>query len=209
MHPPDCPAWEYCDSPQHDVIVPSRVSEILVALAMGGLDTAQVAADTRKVHRRMFQELTPAGCEYYAGHYRGERFRCLSFYEVGVPGDARVGAPPQSVAFNIGEMNAEVRAGLAALDTSVLLAPKDRLRYALALACRVFVAFLTIHPYANGNGHAGRLIVWSILGRYGYWPKRWPVEPRPQDPPYSPLIVECRNGNPEPLERHLLQAIVA
>jgi hypothetical protein len=106
------------------------------------------------------------------------------------------------------ELNAEIRAGLAALDAHGNLNPQERLRYILALTSRVFVAFLTIHPYANGNGHAGRFIVWSIMGRYGHWPRRWTVDPRPQDPPYSDLISGCRSGDHDPLEQYLLQMLV-
>jgi hypothetical protein len=105
------------------------------------------------------------------------------------------------------EINAEIRAGITALDMNVLT-PKERLRYVLALTCHAFVAFLTVHPYANGNGHAGRFMVWSIMGRYGHWPRRWPIDPKPPDPPYSQLITLCRDGDPVPLERYLLQMLI-
>jgi Fic family protein len=95
------------------------------------------------------------------------------------------------------ELRNEIRAGLAALDANILLSPEQRLRYLVALAAHVFVAFLTIHPYANGNGHAARLIVWSVFGRYGHWPKNWPVEPRPTDPSYLQLIVLHRDAASE------------
>ena len=208
MHPPDCPAWEYDTHPQRGAILPLRVSQILVALGSGAMDTLHLATDTREVHRQMFEELVPAGCEYYAGHYRGEPFRCLRFYRVGIQADPRVGALPGSVAFRMRELSDEIRAGMIALDVNVLLTPRERLRYILALTCHAFVIFLTVHPYVNGNGHAGRLIVWSIMGRYGHWPRRWPVEPRPSDPAYLQLIVQYRNGDPIPLERHLLQTLV-
>jgi hypothetical protein len=207
MHPLDCPAWEYAAHPNRATIIPARVSRILVTLASGAVDTSSVATDTRPAHDQIFRELTPDRCEYYAGHYRGEQFRCLVFYPVSVPADPRVGSPPSAVAFLMQELNNQIRIGLTALDANVLLTTEQRLRYLVALASQAFVAFLTIHPYANGNGHAGRLIVWSILGRYGHWPKRWPVEPRPPDPPYSNLIVLHRNGNKEPLELYLLQTL--
>jgi len=160
--------------------------------------------------RRAFNSSGSKGLrEYYAGHYRGEHFRCLRFYPAGIPSDPRVGSPPSAVVFLMQELSNEIRAGLTALDANVLLTTEERLRYLVALASRAFVAFLTIHPYANGNGHACRLIVWSILGRYWHWARRWPVEPRPPDPPYSTLIVLHRNGDIEPFERYLLQMLIA
>jgi len=210
MHPYDCPNWEYSQHPDRHVI-PQRVAAILVNLAKGTLDTADVATDTRREHGQIFDGLSPVGYEYYAGHYRGENFKCLRFYPVAVQGDPRVGAYPASVNFLMKELSAELRAGLLALDGNVLLPVKDKLRYAIAIACNVFVHFLTIHPYANGNGHAGRLIVWCILGRYGYWPQQWPVDPRPDppppNPPYIELIARYRNGDREPLESYMVQIL--
>ena len=87
------------------------------------------------------------------------------------------------------------------------LSDEDKALYTVMFACRVFEIFLRVHPYANGNGHVARFLIWSILGRYDYWPQQWPIEPRPPDPPDSQLIVEYRNGNPEPLEQYVLQCI--
>src|ERR1035437_7734779 len=112
----DCPSWEYNTDPRHRPILQARVAEILRTLASGDLDTLACPADTREVHQRVFQELTPADCTYYAGHYRGELFKCLRFYEVGVAGDPRVGAPPQSVAYHMRDLGTEIRAGIVGLD---------------------------------------------------------------------------------------------
>jgi len=207
MQPQDCPGWIYETHPERTVIR-RRVSDILARLAAGNLNTLATAIDTRGVHGEVFSGLTPPGCDYYAGHYRGERFRCLRSYMVRVEGDPRVGKPPASVAFLMDEMNSQIHAGLLALDANVAMAIKDKLRYIVALACRVFVYFLEIHPYANGNGHAARMIVWSILLRYGHFPRNWPVEPRPPNPPYLELISRHRNGDVEPLEMHILQCLI-
>jgi hypothetical protein len=207
MQPPDCPGWEYENHPQR-ATVHTRVEGILVNLRRGGLDPFLVAVDTRQVHLQIFVEVTPPGHDYYAGHYRGENFRCLRLYGVEIKGDIRVGAPPAGVAFLMQELNAQITAGITALDANVLLPARERLRYSLALACHALVAFFTIHPYANGNGHVGRLILWCILGRYGKWPVRWPVDPRPPDPPYSQLIVQHRNGDKLPLEQYVLQTLI-
>ena len=209
MHPSDCPNWQYGDYPLRKQVVPVRVSEILVKLRTQELDTLRIAVETRGVHGQIFAELTPPDHDYFAGHYRGEDFRCLRFYQVTVRGDPRVGRPPHSVAFWMQELGAKIRVGIAGLDGNVLITPKDRLHLILALTCHIFVGFLTIHPYADGNGHIARIIVWCLLGRYGHWPKNWTVEPRPPDPPYSQLIAAYRSGNIEPMERYFLQNILA
>ena len=92
-------------------------------------------------------------------------------------------------------------------DTSVTA--RTRLLATVAVACAVFELFLRIHPYLNGNGHAGRFVLWAILSRYGYWPGRFRIDPRPPDPPYSELIVKYRNGVKEPLEQFVLHALAA
>src|SRR5262245_40484758 len=97
-HPPDCPAWDYEHHPQRHV-VPQRVAGILTELVARALDTRTLVADTRVIHRRLFVGLTPDGYDYFAGHYRGEPFRCLQHYRVRVGGDPRVGIPPENVAY--------------------------------------------------------------------------------------------------------------
>jgi len=87
---------------------------------------------------------------------------------------------------------------------NVQVTPGEKLIRLIAVACRIFELLLRIHPYVNGNGHAARFCLWAILGRYNYWPTQWPIEPRPNDPHYIPLIVAYRNGNREPLERYIL-----
>jgi fido (protein-threonine AMPylation protein) len=203
MHPLDCPNWEYNDHPNQPTLR-QHIASVLIDLRSGDLDTLGVATDTRPKHRKLFYALTPVGCDYFAGHYRGENYRCLQFYSVGIASDPRVGVQPSAVAYHMGQLSDHIRAALMALDANALLAPKDRARLVIALACSVFVNFLTIHPYANGNGHVGRLIIWCILARYGLWPQQWTVEPRPPDPPYTDMITEYRNGNPNPLEFYLL-----
>lgn len=209
MYPAVCPEWEYSRHPQHLTVVPARVAQLLGGLVRGSVDTIATAADTREAHLHIFREVTPPGFEYYAGHYRGEAFACLQSYEVQIHGDPRVGVAATGVLFSVREFGQQVHAAISALDSNVLLTPKERLGYIVPLACRALVQFLTIHPYANGNGHAGRLIVWSILGRYGFWPRRWPVDPRPPDPPYTDLITLHRDGNYRPLEQWILQSLIA
>ena len=206
-HPPDCPGWEYEDHPEKKTILPLRVAEVLRDLVARQLDTRQVALDTRGVHEHCFLQLTPASCIYYAGHYRGEAYRCLLHYQVGVPSDPRVGSPPQSVAFLMSELAMILGSGFASLDANSSLAPKDRLRYLIVLCARVFELFLRIHRFANGNGHAARFLLWSALGRYDHWPPNWPVEPPPPRGPYYAAITAYRNGNRDALESYILATL--
>ncbi len=207
-HPPDCPDFDYERHPNWREVLPARNAEILRDLANGAIDTREASTDTRPVHRRLFDGLTPTGHDYFAGAYRGELHRCLRHYSVGIADDPRVGIPPHSVGFWMDELRSVIRSGINALDNDSTLTREDRLRYLLVFACRVFELFLRIHPYANGNGHSARFIVVSVLGRYGHWPKRWTIEPRPADPPYSAFIKLYRDGNRDPLEQFLASTLV-
>ena len=207
-HPPDCPEWDYEHQPDWRTVLPQRSIGVLTDLADGTLDTLGTVLDTRPVHRRLFAGLTPDGHDYFAGHYRGEAFHCLKHYRVMVRGDPRVGAEPQGVLYQVNEFRAIVQTGIDALDTDYGLPRRDRLRYLIVFTCRVFELFLRIHPYADGNGHAARFVVWCVLGRYGHYPRRWTLEPRPADPPYTDAISRYRDGDKTLLEHFLASCLV-
>lgn len=213
MHPGDCPEWEYNTHPRCDKILSREAFKILIELRSGSLNTLELPADTRPIHLRLFNALVPVGYDYYAGHYRGETYRCLQFYTVGIQGDRRVGYPPEVVPIRMKEIAKQVRDSLKILNEANAipnsqLPAEQKLQYIVAFACHTLELFFRIHPYANGNGHAGRFMVWSILGRYGYWPKKWPLHPRPPDPPYTTLIERYRNGDWEPLEIFMMKNIL-
>ncbi|HSP17640.1 MAG TPA: hypothetical protein VLV78_23045 [Thermoanaerobaculia bacterium] len=202
-----CPEWEYENHPRRAVL-PQRIAEVLRDLGVGRIDTLAVARDSREVHQRIFVELTPQGFEYYAGHYRGELYYCLRSYEVSIRSDPRVGAPSHAVGWLMRDLRAEVEVGLKAIDANVSLKVDEKLRYIVALACHVFELSLRVHPYANGNGHAARFVVWSMFLRYGHWPRKWPIEPRPPDPPYTDLITRYRSGDKLPFEQYMLTTLI-
>ena len=100
--------------------------------------------------------------------------------------------------------------GIAALDyaTQERISASARVLTVVQFACRVFELFLRIHPYANGNGHVARFVVWGVLGRYGYLPKGWPIDPRPSDPPYTQLIAAYRAGDVAGLESFIPNCLI-
>lgn len=203
----DCPVFNYEGHLSRRVILATRVRQLLLDLTTGAIDGRRCVLDTRQVHHHLFIELTPRDFEYFAGHYRGEPFRCLKHYRVTIPSDPRVGVPPGAVAYHLAELEKIIQSAYHALDT-IPLSRQERLRYLIAFVCRAFELFLLVHPYANGNGHVARLMVWCIFGRYGHWPRRWPVEPRPADPPYSDLIKRYRDGDKAPLEQFIASTLV-
>ncbi len=115
MHPRDCPVWEYRNHSKVGVLA-DRCTRMLVSLRNGQVQIDETARDTRISHGLMFSGLTPSTCPYFAGHYRGERFRCLKFYEVQIVGDPRVGVPSERVAPDITNLADNIiRAGFSAL----------------------------------------------------------------------------------------------
>lgn len=209
MHPTDCPEFEYSNDPRKQQILKTRQTEVLVAAREDR--AARLLSDTRPAHEHLFRDLCSPGYEYFAGHYRGETFRCLEFYEVTIKDDPRVGCQCPRVAGEMASFSKEVRGGIAAIEQAGTLplgslTKADRLIHAVALACRLFVRFLTIHPYANGNGHIARFVLIGVLMRQGYSLKEFPIDPRP-GPPYIELIRRYRDGQVEFLERYILQKI--
>lgn len=207
-HPPDCPEFDYEHHREWRTILLPLVQQSLTKLARGTLDCRDTALETRPLHHHLFSQLTPPTHEYFAGHYRGEPFRCLQYYCVGIPSDPRVGVSPPSVSYWVEQLRSTIAAGMQALDADWTLSKRDRLKYLIVFSCRVFELFLRIHPYANGNGHIGRFMIWCILGRYGHWPHHWRVEPKPADPPYSDYIRRYRDGDKAPLEQLIASTLV-
>lgn len=201
-----CPEFEYDNHPQRDALV-QRCAAIAAELRRGALDSRTNSLDSRPIHGRMFEGLTPDRFPVYAGHYRGEDYDCLRAYPVGIPSDSLVGAPPTSVSYYMNLLAQEIARGIAAIDSTAGAPDVSRVRQlqiAVAFMCRIFVQLLTIHPYANGNGHAARFVSLAILGRYGFWPRSWPIEPRPSLGDYSDAIAGYRRGDTERLERLIL-----
>jgi hypothetical protein len=209
-HPADCPQnWEYTQHPRA-AEVGVRCQAILVRLGRDEIDVTRGARDTHPFHAEMFNGLTPDRCPYFAGSYRGEGGRCLRHYAVRVPADHRVGTAPSAVQREMANFTAQIlNRGMKEVQASFdqpdgKLSSADKLNNLVVYICRVLVEFFRIHPYANGNGHIGRLIVWFLLVKYGYWPKRWPLDQRP---PYGQLIYRYRDGDHAPLHAFILSAI--
>ncbi len=207
----NCPNnWEYTQHANYNVL-PTRCKSALVNLRSNPLNR-RIPSDTRDIHLFLFTQLTPPDVPYFAGNYRGSNHTCLKFYEVTIPSDIRVGSKCPHVNLDIQNLAQVLEEGLRALDIAdnvpaETLSEEDKVYFLVSFACRIFVEFLRVHPYANGNGHIARYIIWAILGRYGIWPKKWPMNDRPPDPPYSDLISKYRDGDKDPFEEFVLKCV--
>ncbi len=199
-----CPEWEYRHHPQYNTVVRARAVELQGTLSTDRTASAATAIDTRSAHRKLFSEVTPVGYDYYAGHFRGEDFPCLKKCVVGITSDPRVGELPHRVAFRMYRLSSFIKQIITALDKEKPIATKEELQRLVEFVGKSFVDFLTIHPYVNGNGHAARTIMCSILSHYGFR-SGWHIDCHPPDPEYTTLITQHRGGNPEPLQRHILE----
>lgn len=208
-----CPAgWEYESVDHHDRLLRERTLRVLGLLSEQSPNAYLLAKDTRSIHRSLFRDLTPAGFDYFAGSYRGCEHRCLKDYRVHVRSDPRVGHDPSYVHGEMDFLATEIDQIIRNLDigwraAEAVFSREQKLFRTIEVAAAVFVFFLEIHPYANGNGHAARLILTMIGLRYGVRFRRFPVHPRPPQPTYAEAITLHRSGNPRPLERLLLSCL--
>lgn len=205
--------WEYKSFPSYSQVLPGRAKTLLRELRSGHLAGVDVCCDNRPQHCYFFEGLTPIGHEYFAGHYRGENYSGLKHYDVGIDGDSRVGVRCDLVVKTMQHFAIEIRSSINILQTANQqhqshLTGVQRLLYIVRVACKYFVEFLRIHPYANGNGHMGRFMIFGFLSVFGVWPKKWPLNDRPPDPPYSGLISRYRDGDCEPLEKFVFRCVL-
>lgn len=199
--------WDYESYPD-DETRSDRCASILVDLSQGHVEPHASCADSRPIHHRMFDGMHEPDQAYFAGHFRGEPFPLLHRYEVGVKADTRVGTASQQVDAEMQRFRAEVDQSFGVAIPQILAHgdANQKLIASVGVACTHLVDFLSIHPYANGNGHIGRFIVWAVLHACGIHPRRWPLNDKiPQ--PYSDLLSEFRNQNRIPLVRFVLAHI--
>lgn len=211
---PDCPrGWEYTDIAGADDSLRLRAQVVLRWIRLRNVDDKQAAVrDTRGLHAVYFKDLTPQHFPYFAGHYRGEPLRCLDVYEVTIRSDPSVGHPAATVPLEMRDFQAIAMTSMSQMSftwsvNAQFLSREEKLLQVTDIIAGLFVYFLEIHPYANGNGHMARFICLALYGLFDIYPARWPVHPRPQDPPYSDAIKRYRRGDRQPLISFLLACL--
>ena len=208
MHHEDCSSWEYGGHPAR-ADVTSRCANFLVQLRTKTEEFKSYPADTRQAHSYIFENVAPVACPEIIGNYRGSEIPCLKNYPVYVPMDRRVGTQPNLVKRQMSDLATHLNRAIQVFDKAwaARKVPDDDAVFLVKLvqiAAHFLQRFLTVHPYANGNGHMGRMIVWVLLGRFGYWPVKWPLD---ESPPYYQALTDHRDGNTKPLTDFILLCI--
>lgn len=207
----NCNNWDYSDHPERHSVLPERCYEVYKEIRDNKLSILDLLANSRPTHKRIFEFAAPSGCQYMAGYYRGEDFPCLVNYQVGIESDSSVGYAPSIVLEAMEVFGAIGIDSIIALD-SVIQNPNIPMDYKLIKAvtssCDIFEYFLRIHPYANGNGHLSRMLLWATLKRYDFEPRGLTIDTRPMSP-YTSLIRLYRQGDKNPLLKKILSFIIS
>jgi len=186
-------------NPDYATLLADRSMLLMREMIDPGYDSIAKCSDTRPTHGFLFESLTPQGHEYFAGHYRGENFNSLRTYNVCF--GTWLGANYSIVLVNMESFRTLIRSGLRQITgemgnwtTKVLAA-----NLTLFLA-RIFSSFISIHPYADGNGHIARFLVCAASIPKGFVPREWTIHPRPiDDVRYREAYKEYREGREEML----------
>lgn len=134
---------------------------------------------------------------YYAGEIRDSdpRFPGLYGYEVHVGG--LPGTPSKDVPAELAQLETRIQTVCARLDAAMPIGappPDDAtLRAVIATCGNVHGEWVRIHPFANGNGRAGRLWATWIGMRYGL-PPFIQIKPRPAGQPYAAAAAASMRG---------------
>lgn len=206
------PEWEYEDHPNY-LTVGEACQQIINELVNDIMKQDEVISDTRESHKRIFSKVTLEGQDYLAGNYRGASYKFLEKRPVYIGGYE--GSKPEDVHEHMIEFTEEIISNFKTLCTLSQTYTSISKEQKLLVFCRFlsisFVKFLAIHPYANGNGHISRLLVWIFLQKENLNQGFWSVANRPGIPRGVPLdwcINKFRQGDPNFLPLYFLQGIM-
>lgn len=193
--------WEYSNfSNKHDVEV--FCEKLLKILAIDQQKIFSILDDTRPTHKEMFEMVVPHGKEYLAGNYRGANYPQLvdrPVYVGTVYGDYDSGAKFDIVHEFMEKFHKFIENTLPVLQQkSLSWSPRERIVAYTKFVGACFVNFLAIHPYANGNGHISRLLVWCLFAIKSINCSFWSV-PKRNDRPTDKMVTDFRRGDPSAL----------
>lgn len=201
-------SWEYSNHTDLAKVI-SECIALVTALQADPLSfSPTLTRDSRPVHERMFFAVVPPDKTYFAGNYRGSKYPLLENYEVqfgGVQGRFARMVEPSMQWFHEDMASAHASTTWTINGNASKAEQNQHLLAIAGLAAEALQYFLTIHPYANGNGHIGRFLVWVVLCLGGYPPRKWTLHKSP--PGYGMLIQRHRSGEKLPLIKFIVSNV--
>jgi len=200
--------WEYEYHPNR-ATVESKCAEMHQRALTCKLLKQSIVEDTRPSHEEIFSEVVPLNAEHFAGSYRGANYPYLIGYGVRI--GRYIGTQPNFVAKEMRELHQQlVQFGEKYKEYEARVRPVRKQKIALLarMVSEYIVWFLSIHPYANGNGHMSRLLALVLFDMQGLQISGWDLDERPEKP-FDDCIVAYREGDPEPLTWYFYERLVA
>lgn len=202
-------SWDYTRHGDWNGLLTARTVQLYSRVLEPQFNPIPVSEDTRPDHRELFVGLTPPDMPEFAGGYRGSQVPYLVRYCV--QAGQISGANPPEVSEAMARLRTKMRGKYRAL--CELRTTLGEVQFVVELAkfvASVFVAFLTVHPYADGNGHVSRLLVVNFFGPNGLVPLKWRIHPSmTSDPAFLEALREYDRNNFKPLETLLLDYFVS
>lgn len=184
-------AWEYEQHPNRHTVTESCKNLQLRVTSNQELIN-DIVSDTRPFHKEIFIQVTPLKMQAYAGNYRSN-FEYLKNYAVIV--GQHCGCKPELVEEVMDGYHKLFKKHLQKFNNLNKDKSKTEKFVIYSRLISIFVVeFLSIHPYANGNGHISRLIAWALFCYKGFAIKSWDLDRRP-DQPFDKFIAEYQQGN--------------
>lgn len=181
--------WQYQEHLNADDIISQQCDRVLWSIRNSPPEEfIKHIKDTRSIHKIIFEQLVDDNQKHFAGHYRGDNHPDL-INRIGsrkielFPGlfVKHCFAEPKNVINEIDDLKSNI-------DYLYMKRNEIEKQQYYSIAVEILIRFYLIHPYVNGNGHIGRLIMTYLMRIAGIEiDKSWTIHPRP----YSNAIAVC------------------
>lgn len=196
-----CDNWDYEDH-ENRHLVTKACHDIQVRVSSNFSEIKEVMKLTRPYHHEIFKCVVPDDKEAYAGNYRGSDYPYLKYYNVCI--GSHIGEEAARVHQTMQSFHTLLAAAISDFESKTTqFSQKKRVVIYARLISHFVVTFLSIHPYANGNGHISRLIAWALFSYKGFNVINWDLDKRP-DRPFDDFIAMYQQGRKEAMVIYFL-----
>lgn len=208
--------WEY-EEHQNRASVTNKCREIQSRLISCRDSRESVLSDTRPYHKNIFSDVVPNEYKGFAGSYRGSEYFYLKNLPIQIGGYrpdgsyvlAHQGDNPEVVGLEMDKFHFRLQLDLQVFEEAVKRfsnEPQKKLIVLASLLSKYIIKFLSIHPYANGNGHISRLLGWVVFVIKGFNIAGWDLDTRPAQP-FDSYIKRYQAGDERAMVRYFFHVL--